>query len=137
MGDGENPNMRKPRKSKIIAEAEALIAALRPIESTLDFGKSLTFQAYIAKTDEARGLLANLNTLIAQMDAARNVFGQTERDLMIMTGRIRKGVLVQFGEDSVEYQMAGGTRTSERKRTPRRPEASVPDPSNQPPPPTA
>ena len=122
--------MAKPRKSNAIAEAEALIAALRPIESKLDFGKSLTLPAYIAKTEEARGLLANLNTLIAQMESARNAFNHCEDDLIDMSSRMRKGVLVQFGADSDEYNRVGGTRTSDRKRPTRRPDDPSAAPSD-------
>lgn len=113
--------MAKLRKSDAIAEAEALIAALRPMESKLDFGKSLTLAAYIARTDATRALLANLNTLIAQVESARNAFTEGEDELISMSRRMRNGVLVQFGPDSDEFEMAGGIRTSERKRAARRP----------------
>ena len=71
------------RKSDAIAEAEALIAALRPMESKLDFGKHLTLAAYIAKTEATRGLLADLNTMIAQLESARNTFNQGEDELIV------------------------------------------------------
>ena len=120
--------MSKARKSKAIAEAEARIAALRSIESKLDFGKSLSIQAYIAKAAESRGQLSTLNALIAQMEGARGVFNRSERELISMSSRILKAVLVQFGQDSSEYEMAGGTRTSERKRPHRRGDTTPPVP---------
>jgi hypothetical protein len=129
--------MARPRKSKIIAEAEALIAALRPLESKLDIGKNLTLQAYIAKTDATRGFLANVNTLIAQLETARNVFSTSEDELGDMSRRMRKGVLVQFGSDSSEFESVGGVRTSDRKRRSRRPDDPNPAPSNDPAAPTA
>lgn len=113
--------MAKLRKSDAIAEAEALIAALRPMESKLDFGKSLTLAAYIARTEATRALLANLNTLIAQLESARNAFTQGEGELIGMSRRMRNGVLVQFGPDSNEFETVGGIRTSGRKRAARRP----------------
>ena len=129
--------MARHRKSKVIAEAEALIAALRPLESKLDFGKSLTLQAYIAKTDATRGFLANLNTLIAQLETARNAFTTSEDELGDLSRRMRKGVLVQFGSDSSELESVGGVRTSDRKRPSRRPDEPNPAPSNDPTAPTA
>lgn len=134
---GERFIMAKPRKSKVIAEAEALIAALRPLESKLDFGKNLTLQAYIAKTDATRGLLAAVNTLIAQLETARSVFATGENELGDMSRRMRKGVLVQFGSDSNEFESVGGVRTSDRKRPSRRPDDPTPAPSNDPTAPTA
>ena len=113
--------MARLRKSDAIAEAEALIAALGPMESKLDFGKSLTLAAYIAKTDATRALLANLNTLIAQLESARNAFTQGEDELIGMSRRMRNGLLVQFGPNSDELEAVGGIRTSERKRAARRP----------------
>ena len=121
--------MSKARKSKAIDEAEARIAALRSIESNLDFGKSLSIQAYIAKAAESRGLLSTLNAVIAQVEGARTSFNRSERELITMSSRILQAVLVQFGRDSKEYAMAGGTRTSERKRPHRRDETIPPVPS--------
>lgn len=112
--------MSKLRKSDAIAEAEALIAALRPMESKLDFGKNLTLAAYIAKTEATRGLLAALNTMIAQLETARNAFNQGEDELIGMSRRMRNGVLVQFGSKSDEVAMVGGIVTTERKRPARR-----------------
>jgi len=120
--------MIKLRKSNAIAEAEALIAALRPMESKLDFGKGLTLAAYIAKTNATRALLADLNTLIAQLEAARNAFTEGEDELIGMSRRMRNGVLVQFGPDSDEFGVVGGIRTSQRKRAARRPGRSGPVP---------
>lgn len=108
------------RKSDAIAEAEALIAALRPMESKLDFGKHLTLAAYIAKTEATRGLLADLNTMIAQLESARNTFSQGEDELIGMSRRMRNGVRVQFGSKSDESAMVGGIGTTERKRPARR-----------------
>lgn len=108
------------RKSDAIAEAEALIAALRPMESKLDFGKHLTLAAYIAKTEATRGLLADLNTMIAQLESARNTFNQGEDELIGMSRRMRNGVRVQFGSKSDESAMVGGIGTTERKRPARR-----------------
>lgn len=112
--------MKRTRTSQIITEAESRAAALRSIETQLDFGKSLSMRAYTTKIDEARQLLAQYNTGVAQLDSVRNALMDVETDLSELSSRILKAVLVQFGPDSHEYEMAGGTRRSERKRGVRR-----------------
>ncbi|MEH2374772.1 hypothetical protein [Nostoc sp.] len=42
---------------------------------------------------------------------------ENERDLADYSEKILLGVAYKFGKNSHEYQMAGGTRKSERKRT--------------------
>ncbi|ASC70730.1 hypothetical protein XM38_016750 [Halomicronema hongdechloris C2206] len=39
-----------------------------------------------------------------------------EKQLNALSERMLLAVAVQYGKDSYEYEMAGGTRTSERKR---------------------
>ena len=48
-----------------------------------------------------------------------NLFSQAETVLSDLSTQMLAGAGVKFGKDSSEYEKAGGTRTSEIKRTPR------------------
>ncbi|MCI5159415.1 MAG: hypothetical protein D3906_13475, partial [Candidatus Electrothrix sp. AUS1_2] len=56
------------------------------------------------------------NGLLAQADAAGNDFRALEKELRGLSSLMLSGVKVKFGRDSNEYEMAGGTRLSERKK---------------------
>ncbi|MEI6343525.1 MAG: hypothetical protein WCR07_16340 [Verrucomicrobiota bacterium] len=118
--------MNRKRTSDIIQQADARAAALRPIEDKLDFGKSLSLAIFVAKIQVARDRVNALNTVLAEAEAARLALDDAEAEVKDLHGRILKAVLVQFGPDSDEYAMIGGTRTSARKRPTRRPEAPTP-----------
>jgi hypothetical protein len=117
--------MNRKRTSDIIQQADARAAALRPIEDKLDFGKSLSLAIFVAKIQVARDRVNAFNTGLAEAEAARLALDEAEAEVKDLHGRILKAVLVQFGPDSDEYAMIGGTRTSARKRPTRRPEPTT------------
>ncbi len=122
--------MRNKRLSDIIQQAESRAAALRPIEGRLDFGKSVSLAIFAGKIQTARESLAKFNAAKAETEAARVSLNEAEADLKDINGRILKAVMVQFGANSEEYAMVGGTRTSDRKRPARR--ANAPEVPNLP-----
>lgn len=125
--------MKRKRTSYIIHQAETRAAALRLIEGKLEFGKSLSLATFAAKIQLARERVSNLNALVAETDAARHALNDTEAELKELSSRMLKAVLVQFGPNSDEYAMVGGTRTSDRKRPIRRPsEPTSPSPGESP-----
>ncbi len=67
--------------------------------------------------DEVEAKRRELTALINQRDAAN-------RDLQQLTTRALSGIRGYFGPDSDEYEQAGGTRTSERKKPTRKPKAT-------------
>jgi hypothetical protein len=120
--------MTNNRRSRVTDEAESRIAALSTIQTRLKFPDSLTMQGYITQATEARALVAQLNSIDANRDATRSLLDKAEQELATTSSRVLKAVLAQFGPDSPEYALAGGTRTSDRKRGTRRPEDANPEP---------
>lgn len=76
------------------------------------------FQAAVAAVqtadDKVEEMRRQLTALINQRDA-------TNKALQQLTTRALSGVRGFFGPDSDEYEQAGGTRTSERKKPTRKP----------------
>ena len=113
---------RKKKRSLTIDKAQSRQAGLLSIAPELNFGNDLTTMAYGQLLEETREALKTYNTLLSEIDRAYNGFQVLEKSLADMTDRMLTGVATQFGKNSDEYEMAGGTRKSERRRV-RRPAA--------------
>ena len=110
------------KSSRVIADAQERSADLRAIDPELDLGNNLTVAAYDTKIAEVQTALDAYNGLLAQADAAGNDFRTLEKELRDLSSRMLSGVKVKYGRDSNEYEMAGGTRLSDRKRKSRKDE---------------
>ena len=106
----------KRKGSQVVADAQQRAANLKAIDQNLDLGNGLTLADYLAKIAEAQTSLADYNIQLAQADGLGNNFKTVERELSFLSSRMLAGVGVKYGKDSSEYEMAGGTRSSEIKR---------------------
>ncbi|MDU9050979.1 MAG: hypothetical protein Q3M30_19180 [Candidatus Electrothrix sp. Rat3] len=113
---GGNLMAYKRRSSQVIAEAKERATNLKAIDPNLDLGNGLTVAAFEDEISEVQTTLEQYNTLLAQADAVLNELNDREKKLGTKSGRMLAGVGVKYGKDSSEYEMAGGTRTSEIKR---------------------
>jgi hypothetical protein len=115
---------RKKRTSKTLDKAQQRAAGLSSISSTLDLGNALTLAAYNAEIAATKTSLDAYNAALSAVDATYNTLQEAEGGLAALTERMLAGVAAKYGKDSNEYEMAGGTRKSERKRPTRKPPAA-------------
>lgn len=110
--------MPRQRKSptKSMTDANERLTGIKTIDPNLDLGNGLTVAAYKAKIDEITGVLEDYNSLLAQADEKSNLFEALERELRDWNERFLMAVAARYGKNSSEYEMAGGTRKSERKK---------------------
>ena len=111
---------RKKRTSPPIEKADERAAALTSISPTLDLGNGLTLVAYEAAIADGQTKLDAYNTLLSSVDDALNVLVAAEKGLLDLSDRMLGGVGSKYGKDSSQYEMAGGTRKSEKKRPKRK-----------------
>ena len=104
------------RSSKVITDALARLANLKAIDPNLDLGNDLNVATYEAQINKTQTSQNTYNGILAQADAAGNDFNADEKELRDMSSQMLAGVKVKYGRDSNEYEMAGGTRLSDRKR---------------------
>jgi uncharacterized phage infection (PIP) family protein YhgE len=104
------------KTSKVLADAQQRAANLKAIDQNLDLGNGLTVEDFKDEIAAVRTGLDDYNALLAQADAAGNDFKAEEKQLRTLSSRMLAGVGVKYGKDSNEYEMAGGTRTSEINR---------------------
>ena len=107
---------RQKRFSDSIEKAAQRLNALRSIDPALDLGGGLTLASFETRIDEARGTLDDYNGLLSQVDAAYNQFTAAEQGVAEYSQRMLSGIAARYGKDSDEYEQAGGTRTSERRK---------------------
>jgi hypothetical protein len=116
---------RLKRSSQVLEKAERRCAGLRSINVTLDLGDGLTIENYLLLIDGLRSQLATYNESLSIVDRAAGTVQDTEQQLRTLSERMLIAVAAKYGKDSYEYEMAGGTRKSERKRPTRRSQLSA------------
>ena len=115
---------RRRRTSKTLDKAQQRAAGLASISLTLDLGNNLTLAAYKTAIADTQAKADAYTAALATVDAAYNALLAGEDSLAALSERMLLGVATKYGLDSSEYEMAGGTRKSERQRRARQPQPS-------------
>lgn len=110
--------MARSKSSSAIAEsAQERLTGLGSIDPALDLGNGLTVAAYREAIQDVRAKLTAYNALLSKVDDANNALRAAEKELRSLSERMLAGVAARYGKDSSQYEMAGGTRKSEIKRS--------------------
>lgn len=112
---------RAKRKSAVLETARVRRTGLNSISKPIDFGANTTKTAFEAKMTAFEARLDAYNQKVAELDDEQNGIDADERELSQWNKRILSAGEASFGSDSSEYELLGGTRTSERKRPTRKP----------------
>jgi len=107
---------RLKRTSNVLDTGKQRLAGLKGIVPKANLGPNLTETIYQAKVDAVSALLDAYNQKIAELDQMQNELQAAEAELNDLNRRILSAGEAQYGADSSEYEMLGGTRTSERKK---------------------
>ena len=120
---------RLRRTSSVLETARQRLAGLKSISPAPNFGPGLTVEGYEAKANSVDTRLNGYNQKVAALDDEQNALDGEEAELQDLNRRALSAVEAQFGPDSSEYEMVGGTRTSERKRPTRKGPGGTPPPT--------
>jgi hypothetical protein len=107
----------KKRNSKILDNAELRANNLEAIDPNLDLGGGLTLSKFRQLIADGRAKLSTYNQTLALADQQGNDVGAAEKAAKDYSSRMLAGIGATRGTDSNEYEMAGGTRDSERKKS--------------------
>jgi len=118
---------RRKRSSATLDNARKRLAGLKSIKDKEQLGPRLSVDAYEQRVIAFAGKLSEYNRMLSVIDQMLNDLQREERELQTETARMLAGVGAHFGPDSSEYEQAGGTRTSERKRPVRKPKPKKDD----------
>ena len=118
---------RKKRTSAALAVARQRLAGLNKITPTPNLGPNTSVAAYQAVADETAAIEESHNQLAAHMDDSSNRFDAQEDLMADWDRRVLSAVEAQYGPNSSEYEMVGGTRKSERKKPSKKGGGSTPN----------
>jgi hypothetical protein len=107
---------RKKRTSRILEKAEMRSSGLKAIDPQLDFGKPCTLSDLNDTIEQLRTKIEAYNTALTVVDFSKTEIGELEKTLGDLVEKMLLGVAFKYGKDSLEYEMAGGVRKSDRIR---------------------
>ena len=119
---------RLRRTSQVLETARQRLAGLKSINPAPDFGTALTLVAYETKASAFDTSLDTYNQHLAALDDEQNTIDAQEQDLRDWNRRLLSATEAHYGPDSSQYEVAGGTRKSERKKSPK-PSGPTPPPT--------
>ncbi len=115
---------RTRRGSSVLDTARQRLAGLKSITPAPNLGPAITVPTYDQEVLAFSAMLDSYNQQLAALDELQNQLEAAEQSLRDKNKRILSAVEAQYGPDSSEYEQAGGTRQSERKRPTGRPKGS-------------
>ena len=112
---------RRKRTSTVLETARARLLALKTLTPPPSFGGDLDLSHYEQYILNFESKLETYNSTIAVLDGLQNEVGAAEDVLRDFNKRMLAATGAKYGTDSNEYEIAGGTRDSERKAPTRAP----------------
>lgn len=111
---------RKRRTSGTLETTRQRLAGLKQINPAPDFGGTLNAAGGQAIVTDLTDELDGYNQDNAALDERQNVVDRKEDGAGDWAKRMLAAIGARYGTDSSEYEMVGGTRTSERKKPSRK-----------------
>ncbi|MBL7816254.1 MAG: hypothetical protein JNL70_14640 [Saprospiraceae bacterium] len=105
----------KKYNSPKISWAKERQSKLKSINENYDFGRDYNTQTGASLIDELQKEQDKYNDMKSLLDAQKLVVKEKEKSVNSFFVNILKRVSTEHGEDSTEYEKAGGKRTSNRK----------------------
>ena len=109
-----------------LEQAQTILVAWKHINPSLVIGP-VSAEALSADITKVRNLQETIKRLKNELITLRNERDRTCLDIYDKVKRARSGIKAMYGEDSTEYQLAGGTRRSDRKPYRRKEQAMAAD----------
>lgn len=108
---------RQKRKSIVLEAAQQRLAGIKSITPPPNFGPTLLVTDYEQEINNLSAKIDAYNGLLASIDNLQNEIEADEKHLRTTSMRMLAATEAHYGPDSSEYEQAGGTRQSERKRS--------------------
>jgi hypothetical protein len=107
---------RKQKTSPVLERTEQRVIGFKSIDSSLDFGDSISLNHLTKLTGQLRKQIDQYNMMLTALDTAKVEIETLEKAIRETSERLVSGVVLKYGKDSREYEMTGGVRKSERIR---------------------
>ncbi len=106
--------MAKGYPNDVTQQAQAVLEGWRQISPPIVIGE-ITPDGLDGNLQALAPILTQMTSLEAQLTDLRNRRDALNSTIWDQVKRVRAGVKANFGDDSSQYEMVGGTRLSERK----------------------
>lgn len=107
---------RKRQSSRVLETAELRSSGLSAIDPELDFGKDRSIKNLNQEIEQLRDKINAYNTALTEVDTLLLDIIDSEKRLGSLSEQMLIAVANEYGNDSQEYQMAGGVRKRDRIR---------------------
>lgn len=107
---------KKRETSPVYDKAKNRLAGMKQFETKIDFGPDLTEEAYLAAMAKLDALTQKNNELLTEVDGVSTELNEAEKALSRLSSRFLQAVGSKYTTNSVQYEKAGGVRSSEIKR---------------------
>jgi predicted transcriptional regulator len=114
--------MPKPHPRNLLEQTRAMLTAWQKIDPSLAL-RDLSHAGLEAELNQAQQLQERMDALQTEMTAVREQRDALHATIWDHVKRMRSMIKAVYGDDSEQYQMAGGTRMSDRKPGGRKPAA--------------
>ncbi len=114
--------MSKRFPADVLEQAQTVLDAWNQISTTMAFG-ALNVAALTTDITAAKTVETDISKLERQLEDKRNQREIIYTNIWDKLKRVRSGVKSNYGDDSYQYDLIGGTRTSDRKPRVRKPVA--------------
>ena len=111
---------RLKRSSNVLETARQRLSGLKSITPRPNFGPTLDLEQYEQEINAYSANLDRYNDTLSVLDRLQNDLDTGEVQLRDKNKRMLAATGAQYGPNSNEYETAGGTRSSERKRAARK-----------------
>ena len=111
--------MSRKFPTNVVEQAQTIVTAWNQIGATVTLGTLLP-AALSTDITSATTLDSQIASLEVQLTNARNQRDAIYATIWDKVKRVRAGVKANYGDDSSQYEMVGGTRLSDRKSPVRR-----------------
>ena len=108
--------IRPKQSSRILQKAQLRASGLQAIDPNIDFGNANSLQNMQQQMEQLRNKLNSHNTALAVINATKTDIAELEKSLSALCETMLMAVAVKYGKDSIQYEMAGGVRKSDRIR---------------------
>ncbi|MEW6403502.1 MAG: hypothetical protein AB1649_17025 [Chloroflexota bacterium] len=115
---------KKQYPSNVLAQAQDVLVGWTQVSATLTFG-TLNPAALTADITAVAPVESEISKLEIQLADKRNQRDLIYNGMWDKIKRVRAGVKANYGDDSQQFEMVGGTRISERKARARKVPAAV------------
>ena len=107
---------RKPKTDREMQAGKIRLAKVKSVEPDFKANDDVSVAKLEAALSEAQSVLDDYNQTLASLDGKNNQYNLQIKKINNLSELLLDAVGLKYGKDSDQYEMAGGTRKSERRK---------------------